>query len=81
MGHELVALFGGGVETNGVVNAVIGAEGHFLVASVDAATAGVDQVLHGIMSACLQYVVESYYVALYVNIGVLNGVPYSGLSG
>ena len=36
VGHELVGLLGGGVEGHGVVYAVVGGEGDFLVAAIDA---------------------------------------------
>jgi len=39
--HQLVALLGGGVEAHGVVHIVVGAEGHFLVAAIDAAATGI----------------------------------------
>ena len=43
--HELVALLGGGIEAHGIVYAIVGAERHFLVAAVHAATAGIHQML------------------------------------
>ena len=36
MGHELVALFGGGVQRNRVIDFVVGGVGDFLVAAIDA---------------------------------------------
>ena len=50
VGHEFVALLGGGVEAHGVVYAFIGAEGHFLVASVYAAGTCIHQMLYWIMT-------------------------------
>ena len=79
MGHELVALFGGDIQAYGVVHAVVGAEGHFLVAAIHADGAGIDQVLHGMVSAGLQDVVEPYDVDLSLHIGVLNAIAHAGL--
>ena len=45
MGKELVALLGGCIEGDWVINTVIGAEGDLLVAAIDAGAAGIDEVL------------------------------------
>ena len=81
VGHELVALLGGGIQGDGVVHAVVGAEGHLLVAAIHATAAGINQMLHGMTPARLQDVVKPNDVALNVNVGVLDGVPHPGLCG
>ena len=94
MGEEFVALLGGRVQAHGIVHPVVRAEGYFLVATVDAAGAGVDQVLDPLVSwipgragndvvrvpAGLQDVVEAYHVALDIGIRVLDAVPDPRLS-
>jgi len=45
MGKELVALLRCGVEGDGVIHTVVGGEGDFLVAAVNRAGGGVDEVL------------------------------------
>ena len=59
VGHELVALLGGGVQADRVVHLVLGAIGHLLVAAVDGGRGSVHQVLHRMMPAGLQDVVEA----------------------
>ena len=81
VGHELVALLGGGIQGDGVVHAVVGAEGHFLVAAIHGAGAGIHQVLHGMVSARLQDVVEAHDVALDIDIGVVDAVAHPRLRG
>jgi len=50
VGEELVALLGGRVQAHGIVHPVVRAERNFLVAAVDAAGAGVDQMLDTLVS-------------------------------
>jgi len=79
MCQKLVALLRGGVEADRVIHLVVGGVGHLLVAAIDAAAAGIDEVLHAVVAAGLQDVVETDEVALYVGIGVLDAVAYTGL--
>ena len=62
VGQELVALLGGGVKGHGMIHFVLRGEGHLLVAPVDRGAGGVDQMLHGIVAAGLQDVVEAHDV-------------------
>lgn len=80
VGHQLVALLGGGIEAHGVVDLVIGAVGHLLVGAVDTRAAGVDQMVDGIVAASLEDVVEPYEVALYICVGIGDGISHTGLS-
>ena len=73
-GHELVGLLGGGVERRRRVHAVLLGERHLLVAAVDRAGAGVDQVLDRVVAAGLEHVEEADEVALEVGARVLDGV-------
>ena len=90
MGEELVALLGSRIQAHRIIHPVIRAERDFLVAAVDAAGAGVDQMLDTLVSgipglscpgnavirvpARLQDVVEPDHVALDVRIRVLDAV-------
>ena len=60
--QELIALLGGGVKGHGMIHFVLRGEGHLLVAPVDRGAGGVDQMLHGIVAAGLQDVVEAHNV-------------------
>lgn len=79
MGKKLVALLRCRIQANGVVNAVLDSERHFLVATVDRTGTGIDQMLDGVMPTGLEDVVETYDVALDIGIGVLDAVAYTGL--
>lgn len=80
-GHELVGLLGGGVERHRRVHAVLLGERHLLVAAVDRAGAGVDQVLHRVVAAGLEHIEESDEVALEVSARVLDRVSDARLCG
>jgi hypothetical protein len=79
VGHQLVALLGGGVERHGVVHIVAGREGHLLIQSVDAARAGVHQVRDVVVAAAFQDIAEPNDVALHVGAGVLDAVTHARL--
>lgn len=79
--HELVGLLCGGVERDRRVDAILLGERHLLVAAVDRAGAGVDQVLYGVVAACLEHVKEADEVALEVGARVLNGIAHARLGG
>ncbi len=81
VGHQLVALLGGGIEGDGIVHPVVRAEGNLLVAAIDAGGTGIDQMLDGIVSARLQDVVEPNDVALDVHIRILDAVAHTRLGG
>ena len=79
MGKKLVALLRCRIQADGVVNAVLDSERHFLVATIDRAGTGIDQMFDGVMPTGLEDVVETYDVALDVCIGVLDAVTHAGL--
>ena len=80
-GHELVGLLGGGVERHRRVDSVLLGERHLLVAAVDRAGAGVDQVFHGVVAAGLEDVKETHEIAFEVGARVLYGVADARLGG
>ena len=79
--HQLVRLLCGGVERHRRVDAVLLGERHLLVAAVDRAGAGVDQMLYGVVAAGLEDVKETHEVALEVGPRVLDGVAHARLGG
>ena len=81
MCEEFVALLGRSIQAHRIIHPVVRAKRDFLVAAIDAAGAGIDQVLHRMMSAGLQDVVEPDHVALDVSIRVLDAIADTGLSG
>ena len=80
-GHELIGLLGGGVERHRRVHAVLLGERHLLVAAVDRAGAGVDEVLDRVVAAGLEHVEETDEVALEVGTRILDGVAHARLGG
>ena len=81
MGHELIALLGGGVEGDGVIHLVLGGIGHFLVAAVDGGRRCVHQMLHRIMATGFEDVVEADEVRFDIGVRVGDGVAHAGLCG
>ena len=81
MGHQLVALFRGGVEAHGVVHLVVCRIGHFLVAAIYGRGRGIDQMFHLVVAARLEDVVETDEVALYIGVGDGDSVSHAFLGG
>ena len=81
VGEELVALLSRRIQAHRIIHPVVRAERDFLVPAVDAAGAGVDQVLYRMMPAGLQDVVESDHVALDIGIRVLDAIADTCLGG
>ena len=85
VGHQLVALLGGGIEADGIVDFVVCGIRHFFVGAVDRGAGGVDEMFHSFrsvvvgMAAGLNYVVEADEVGLHVGIGVGDGIADAGL--
>lgn len=79
MGHQLVALLRGGVEAHGVVHLVVCRIRHLLVAAIDGRGRGIDQMLHFVVAARLEDVVESDEVALDIGVGIGNAVAHACL--
>jgi len=83
--HELVALLGGGVQRDRVIDFVVGGVRDLLVAAVHAGGARVHEVLDfaffGALAACFQDVVETDEVALDVGIRVCDGIADACLGG
>lgn len=80
MRHQLVGLLGSSIQRNRVIHLVIGRVGHLLVAAVDGAGRCIHQMLHGIVAAGFQNVIEANHVALDVGIRVGDGIANTSLS-
>ncbi len=85
MGHELVALFGGGVQRYGVIDFVVGGVGDLLVAAIDAGGTGVNEVFDfaflGASAAGFEDIVEADEIALDIGVRVRDGIADAGLGG
>ena len=85
VGHELVALFGGGVQRYGVIDFVVGGVRDFFVAAIDAGRACIDEVFEfAFACACaasFQNIVKADEVALDVGVRVGDGIADAGLCG
>ena len=80
VGEELVALLGSRIQAHRIIHPVVRAERDFLVAAIHAAGAGVDQMLHWMMPASLQDVVEPDHVALNISVRILDAIADTRLS-
>ena len=80
MCHQLIGLLGSRIQRNRIVHLVIGGVGHLLVAAVDRAGRCIHQMLHGIMAAGFQNVIEANHVTLDVGVRVCNRVANASLS-
>ena len=81
MGHELVALFAGGIQAYRIVDLVVFAVGNLAVKAVHRARRGEYEVFDFVMAAGFQNVQETDQVALQVGIRIRNGVAYASLCG
>ena len=79
MRHQFVALLRGGIEADGIIHLIIRGIGHFLVAPVDAAAAGIHKVLHLVVAAGLEDIIETDKVALHIGIGVGDAITHACL--
>ena len=87
VGHEFIALFGGGVEADGVVHLVVCGIRDLFVGAVHTGRTGVDQVPHARRTAVIgvaagfEDVVETGQVGVYVGVRVGDAVAHTGLGG
>ena len=79
VGKELIALLGSGIKGDRIVNTVVGGERYLLVASIDAAGRGIDEVLNRIVTTSLKDIVEAKDVALDISIRVLDAITDTSL--
>ena len=79
MSHQLVGLLGGGIQGHRVVHLVIRAVRHLLVAAVYGRGRSIHQMLHRVVAAGLQNVVEADHIAFDISIWVGDGVSHTRL--
>ena len=70
MRHEFVALLGGCIERDWIIDLVIGGVWHLLVASVNGRATSVNKVLDLVVSTGFEDVIETYKIALNVSIRI-----------
>ena len=81
MGHQLVGLFAGSIEADGVIDIVVDGEGGFGVGSVDGTGGSEDEVFDFRVATAFEDVAEANQVAVDVGGGILQGVTHSSLGG
>jgi len=78
--HQLIGLFGGGVEADRMVAGLAFAKGQAAVAAIDTAARGIDQMLDGLLTTAFEHMAKADHIALQVHSGILQRVPHTGLS-
>ena len=81
VGHELVALLGGGIEAHRVIHRGMLGIGLMRVQTVHRGGGGKDEVLHLVVAAAFQHVAEAYQIGADIGGRVLQAVAHSGLGG
>ena len=79
MGHQFIAFFAGRIERERMVDVVVHREGHRCVGTIDAGTAGINEMLYSVVAATFKNVGEANDIALDVGKRVLDGVAHTGL--
>lgn len=79
--HQFVGFLCGGVQADRVVHFVVRRERHPRVGTVDAGTAGIDQVLDFVVAAALQNIAKTNQIALDVGVRVGQRVTHASLRG
>ena len=72
MGHKLVGLLGGCVQGHRVIHLVIRGVRHFFVAAINRGAGRIHQMLHRIMAADFQNVIETNHITFDVSIRIAN---------
>ena len=79
MGQQFIGLLGGRIQGNRIIHLLIGGIGHFFVGTIDTGGAGVHQMLHRTMPACLQNVVKADDIGLDISIRIGDGIANTRL--
>jgi len=79
MRHELVALFGGSIQADGVIYVIARAERHLGVVAVNAGGAGINQMPDIMVSAGFENVDKPHDVAVDIGVRIFQTVTYTGL--
>jgi len=78
--HQFIRLFGGRIETNGIVDVGRFLKGEFAVVSVYRRTGSIDEAPHIVMPASFQYMQKADDVGFDVFVGMVEGVAHACLS-
>ena len=81
MSHQLIALLCRRIKGHGVVNLVISRIRHLLVGTIDGRRGCIDEMVHRVVTAGLEDIVEANEVGLDIGIGVGDAVADTGLCG
>ncbi len=81
IGEQFVTFLGGGIQAHRIVHLVVSRIRDFLVAAINGRGAGINQMLHSVVAAGFEYVVEADDVALDVGIRGGDGAADSCLRG
>ena len=85
MRQQLVALLGGGVQRNGMIDGIIRGVRHLPVGAIDGRTGGIDEVLDTLcaivirVTAGFKDVIKTDEVAFDIHVGMSNGIPHPRL--
>ena len=80
MRQQFIALFGRSIQADGIIDFILCAEGNLFVAAIHAAAGSVDQMIHRVVPARLQNVIEADEIALNVHIRMFNRITDTSLS-
>ncbi|MPM24275.1 hypothetical protein SDC9_70756 [bioreactor metagenome] len=75
MCHQLVGLLGRRIERHRMIHEISFCKRHFFVRTVHRTRRSIDKMLHRIMTASLQNIIETNDIALDIGIRMVNGVP------
>ena len=79
MGQQFVAFLGRGVEAYRVINFILRGERNLFVAAIHRRGGSVNKVLHRVVAAGFQKVIETDDVRFDINIRMIDGVAYTCL--
>ena len=79
MGHQFVGLFRGRIQAHRVIHLILCGIRDLFVGSVNTGAGCIYQVLHGMMTAGLQNIIESDDVGFHVHIRMIDRITNTGL--
>lgn len=79
MGHQLITLFGSGIETYRMIHIVVRTKRHLLVHAIDTAAAGIQEVSDFMSTAILQEIGEADHIAGDIGRRILEAISHSRL--
>ena len=79
VGHQLIALFAGCIEAEGVINVLVDRKRHGGVGTINAGAAGINQMLNTMVTAPFEDVSKANDVAVDVSKWVVDGITHTSL--